>query len=234
MLYAAEGQIWGAVPIPGGCRKGVRSRDNPPPQPRPVEAHLSTAMRSPLGAPGGPVPPPPLIPGVLGCATAVPAAVAAAAAAAAVPAAVAVPAAALPAGMPSLPPPRLLERTTGPCLITDGGSCATSPDFPNDYPVDEGCTIYSLPPVGLDVIAFDVEGDEAPSYDSDGHGDPTNDCPYDHLTVNGVKYCGTSGPAGVVPSDGTMTWVSDDGVTVSGWKACAPFSASVAPCTLPS
>ena len=31
----------------------VRSRDNPPPQPRPVEAHLSTAMRSPLGAPGG-------------------------------------------------------------------------------------------------------------------------------------------------------------------------------------
>uniref|UniRef100_A0A6V2XPR5 Uncharacterized protein n=1 Tax=Emiliania huxleyi TaxID=2903 RepID=A0A6V2XPR5_EMIHU len=39
--------------------------------------------------------------------------------------------------------------TTGPCLITDGGSCATSPDFPNDYPNlrrglhhlrPEGCT----------------------------------------------------------------------------------------------
>ena len=36
-----------------GAAEGVRSRDNPPPQPRPVEAHLSTAMRSPLGAPGG-------------------------------------------------------------------------------------------------------------------------------------------------------------------------------------
>ena len=108
----------------------------------------------------------------------------------------------------------------GPCLITDGGSCATSPDFPNDYPVNEGCTLYGMPPVGLDVIAFDVE--------------EHSNCRYDYLTVNGVKYCGTSGPAGVVPSDGTMTWVSDEFVTESGWKARAPFSASVAPRTLPS
>ena len=36
-----------------GAAEGVRNRDNPPPQPRPVEAHLTTAMRSPLGAPGG-------------------------------------------------------------------------------------------------------------------------------------------------------------------------------------
>ena len=36
-----------------GAAEGVRSRDNPPPQPRPVEAHLEAAMRSPLGAPGG-------------------------------------------------------------------------------------------------------------------------------------------------------------------------------------
>ena len=36
-----------------GAAERVRSRDNSPPQPRPVEAHLTTAMRSPLGAPGG-------------------------------------------------------------------------------------------------------------------------------------------------------------------------------------
>ena len=36
-----------------GAAERVRSRDNSPPQPRPVEAHLVTAMRSPLGAPGG-------------------------------------------------------------------------------------------------------------------------------------------------------------------------------------
>ena len=35
-----------------GAAEGVRNRDNPPPQPRPVEAHLEAAMRSPLGAPG--------------------------------------------------------------------------------------------------------------------------------------------------------------------------------------
>ena len=35
-----------------GAAERVRSRDNPPPQPRPVEAHLQAAMRSPLGAPG--------------------------------------------------------------------------------------------------------------------------------------------------------------------------------------
>ena len=36
-----------------GAAERVRNRDNPPPQPRPVEAHLQAAMRSPLGAPGG-------------------------------------------------------------------------------------------------------------------------------------------------------------------------------------
>ena len=36
-----------------GAAARVRNRDNPPPQPRPVEAPLSAAMRSPLGAPGG-------------------------------------------------------------------------------------------------------------------------------------------------------------------------------------
>ena len=33
-----------------GAAEGVRNRDNPPPQPRPVEAPLGAAMRSPLGA----------------------------------------------------------------------------------------------------------------------------------------------------------------------------------------
>ena len=143
-----------------------------------------------------------------------------------------------PPSPPAPPPPSLPSCplgdvcATGPCLITDGGSCATSPDFPNDYPVNEGCIIYGLPPVGLDVIAFDVEFDvEGCEYYGCESG---ANCLWDYLIVNGVKYCGTSGPAGGVPSDGTMTWVSDEFVTESGWKARAPLSASVAPCTLPS
>ena len=52
MLYAAGGSFWVLSPSQGAA-EGVRNRDNPPPQPRPVEAHLEAAMRSPLGAPGG-------------------------------------------------------------------------------------------------------------------------------------------------------------------------------------
>ncbi|EOD21376.1 hypothetical protein EMIHUDRAFT_241277 [Emiliania huxleyi CCMP1516] len=78
--------------------------------------------------------------------------------------------------------------------------------FPNDYANFKDCTITGLPQAALDVIAFDVEGDEDSYFDYDGDGDPTNDCTYDYLLVNGVKYCGTSGPAGVVPSDGNMAW----------------------------
>ena len=40
-----------------GAAEGVRNRDNPPPQPRPVEAHLDTAMRSPLGGSSQPFEP---------------------------------------------------------------------------------------------------------------------------------------------------------------------------------
>ena len=110
----------------------------------------------------------------------------------------------------------------GPCKLTDGGNCATSPNFPGNYGNMEFCTITNVPNTPLEVIAFDVEGPSGAN------------CIWDYLVVNGVRYCGTSGPAGVVPSDGTMTWVSDYSVTESGWKARAPFSASVAPCTLPS
>ena len=53
MLYAAEGQFLGAVPIPGGCRRRPQPGQPAPPRPRPVEAPLGAAMRSPLGAPGG-------------------------------------------------------------------------------------------------------------------------------------------------------------------------------------
>ena len=48
---------------------------------------------------------------------------------------------------PSLPPwppcPLGDVCATGPCLFIDGGSYATSPNYPNDYPTDEGCTIYN-------------------------------------------------------------------------------------------
>ena len=94
------------------------------------------------------------------------------------------------------PPPPCQPGVTcvgGPCSLTDGGSCAASPNYPNNYGSDEECTISGVPPVGLETVAFDVA-----YYDYDGNGDPTDDCRYDYLTVNGTKYCGTSESAGRV------------------------------------
>ncbi|EOD07111.1 hypothetical protein EMIHUDRAFT_198407, partial [Emiliania huxleyi CCMP1516] len=95
---------------------------------------------------------------------------------------------------------------TGPCSLTDGGSCAASPNYPNSYGRNEECTISGVPPYELETVAFDVEA---------GNG-----CPFDYLTVNGKKYCGTSGPpSGAVAEDGVIEWRSDRSVVGPGWKA---------------
>ena len=101
-------------------------------------------------------------------------------------------------------------QVTSPCSLTDGGSCATSPNYPNDYGSNEACTISGVPPVELETVAFDVEA---------------LGCRYDYLTVNGVKYCGTSGPSGAVAEDGVIKWESDGSTVKSGWKA-RPWSLS--------
>ena len=131
---------------------------------------------------------------------------------------------------PQAPPPPLLPggyTLTGPCSITDGGSCATSPNYPESYGGNERCTITGVPRVVLEVVAFDVQGDyySYHSYsDYDRDGDSTNDCSYDYLTVNGERYCGTSGPEGVVVEDGVIEWVSHYDHVASGWKARPRFS----------
>ena len=115
--------------------------------------------------------------------------------------------------------PHLPLQLTGPCCITDGGLCATSPNYPGSYSNNEDCIITGVPAVGLEVVAFDVEG--------------FSFCESDYLTVSGKKYCGSRGPEGVVVEDGIIEWVSDSGgysahcahgcadsvVVKSGWKA---------------
>ena len=101
--------------------------------------------------------------------------------------------------------PHMPLKLTGPCCITDGGSCATSPNYPSFYGYNAECTITGVPLVGLEVVAFDVEAD--------------NNCRWDYLTVSGKKYCGSRGPEGVVVEDGIIEWVSDSGFVKSGWKA---------------
>eukprot|EP00966_Prymnesium_polylepis_P077339 1791471-Prymnesium_polylepis.1 len=38
--------------------------------------------------------------------------------------------------------------------------------------------------------------------------------------LNGVRFCGTSGPTGIVAFDGQMSWNSDDLETRQGWEIC--------------
>ena len=106
--------------------------------------------------------------------------------------------------------PHLPLQLTGPCSLTDGGSCAASPNYPSYYGYNAECTIYGVPLVGLEVVAFDVEAHI--------------NCRWDYLTVSGKKYCGSRGPEGVVVEDGIIEWVSDSGVVRSGWKARPRFS----------
>lgn len=61
--------------------------------------------------------------------------------------------------------------TVGACVVTDGTSCFTSPNFPSNYGDGRSCTIMVGANVSLVVQSFDTSS-------------------YDYLTVNGVKYSG--------------------------------------------
>lgn len=84
-----------------------------------------------------------------------------------------------------------------------------SSGYPNtSYSDNEVCTINGVPRYPIVVNAFEVESQVT--------------CVYDALIVEGVKYCGTTGPAGVVATSGTISWSSDGSVTRAGWEICFP------------
>ena len=115
-----------------------------------------------------------------------------------------------PPSAPSLFPPLPLPLSVdiiGPCQLTDGGACATSPDYPLDYGISEQCTLSNVPMIPLEVIEFDVTYDRHHIYDLDGEDGGT--CDFDYFKIGGVQYCGTSGPAGAVAEDGIILWVSN-------------------------
>lgn len=66
----------------------------------------------------------------------------------------------------------------------------------------------------IKVISFSVED---PEYDDD-------EIVYtDYLTVNGVRYHGSTGPSDVTPTT-SITWTSNSDVGGSGWKLCAAIT----------
>merc|ERR1719436_742198 len=90
------------------------------------------------------------------------------------------------------PPPGTWEITSG-TGCTKIGNCIQSKNHPGSYGNNEACTIDA------NNVAFTVDAFSTESR-------------YDFLTVGGVRYSGTSGPAGGSYS-GTISWSSDYSVT---------------------
>merc|ERR1719330_2326564 len=100
---------------------------------------------------------------------------------------------------PASPPPGTFEVTAGTGCTTTG-NCIQSSNHPSNYGNNEECTISAWD-VALTVEAFSTESR------------------YDFLTMGGVQYSGSSGPASGTYS-GVISWSSDYSVTNSGWKLC--------------
>lgn len=84
------------------------------------------------------------------------------------------------------------------CTVTDSGTCMRSPDYPYPYGSFRACTFTVHAAVTLWVAVFNVEPHPAAS------------CDYDAVTVNGNRFCGTSGPDGVqVAAGATISFTSD-------------------------
>ncbi|CAE7412619.1 unnamed protein product, partial [Symbiodinium natans] len=92
---------------------------------------------------------------------------------------------------------------SGSCRVD--GACISSSNFPNAYPNNDRCVFSAAfdprRPRVIDVASFATELD------------------WDILTIDGVQFSGTGGPAGVLPRE-RITWAADESVTDSGWKIC--------------
>jgi len=106
----------------------------------------------------------------------------------------------------------LFTTVSGACTVVSDGACFRSPNYPSYYDIDQQCTITvtAHEQVMLSVVAFDLEAESS--------------CYWDYLTVNGVRYCGTSGPDSVlVAPDQTITFYSDEVIPRSGFEICGTF-----------
>jgi hypothetical protein len=103
------------------------------------------------------------------------------------------------------PQPRSNSSTVnvqGLCKLTNYGRCVSSPNYPQFYPNLESCTITDVPAMPLSVMSFSTEFNQ------------------DFVVVDGVLYSGTSGPSGITPNSGVITWISDHNHTSTGWNIC--------------
>ena len=116
------------------------------------------------------------------------------------------------------PTASMFEIESGKCTAV--GACFYSPGFPNVYSRHQSCDIAALDDGVLIVESFEVEYHAT--------------CAYDDLTIDGVQFCGTTGPDGVsVTSESNITFSSDGYVVGGGFEICLFDYPSPAPTLTP-
>ena len=116
-----------------------------------------------------------------------------------------------PSPSPTPPPPQVMpspvfEVTSGACMVSPGGECWRTPNYPNNYPATSTCAIAVSGSGGVRATAFDTESS------------------YDSVTIAGNKFSGTGVndlTTGVAVLDGsTISWRSDSSNQRSGVEVC--------------
>ena len=127
---------------------------------------------------------------------------------------------------------------TGPCRLTHGGACVASPNYPEPYGGPHDCTVFNVPAVPLQALAFEIEPPfvdrgrrvEEVSYDA-GYLDDDGrlvQCRCDFVVINDERWCESS-PQGETPNDGMIRWnAAEPGLctdaaeseTYRGWELC--------------
>ena len=105
----------------------------------------------------------------------------------------------------------LIQSSTGPCVVQ--GNCVCSSNY-------EGAECGAIPGPGITQYANSevCEVTFSKSATLHVHHFETESC-CDKLTVGGISYVGTAGPANGV-SASSLSWASDSSVQGQGWKIC--------------
>jgi hypothetical protein len=93
------------------------------------------------------------------------------------------------------------------CELVDNNTCVQTVNYPSNNASSKTCTVAVNRAGNLNVVGFNVE--------------TCSSCGCDFLTVNGTKYCGTTGPSNVAVDRGdTMAWRSNGSEVGTGFKIC--------------
>ncbi|XP_043241949.1 transmembrane protease serine 3-like [Amphibalanus amphitrite] len=114
-----------------------------------------------------------------------------------------------PKGDTGVPSPRSDALSCGSHVVAEGSTAVIeSPNYPSNYPNDEDCVYTLTTDTGKD-LELSCE-----AFDLESH----SQCRYDWLRVNGIKYCGSSGPSTVAAPQLDIDFHSDYSVVRSGYR----------------